>query len=149
ALVAIYYWAKSGIPTLPPAPTPPPVVLPTGGPASAATTATPTPGDRLAPLLTPPGADRAPDGRYISAAGPLVIPDNNRRGAVSHIQVPDHVTVGAVQVLNIRLTHPDTGELTVKLLAPDLTVETLLTHPCASYRDWVALSLSDTAYKLL
>ena len=148
ALVGAYYWAKSGIPTPPTAVPRTPLPVPSRSKPTATLPTTRTP-DSLSPLLTPPGSDRTDDGRYISTDGPFVIPDNSRQGAVSHIRVTGHFTVGTVQVLNIRVNHRDTGELVVRLLAPDLTLVPLLTQPCPGFHDWAALSLFDGAYKLL
>src|SRR5436305_12267744 len=78
-LAGSYYFAKGGIPPIPS--TPPATYLPV-----LMMTTTPDP---FAALLTPPGVERGPDGRYISQDVPLIITDNSRQGAVSHITVPD------------------------------------------------------------
>ena len=107
--------------------------------------------DPLAGLLTPTGIDRAPDGRYLAPDldQALVIPDNSREGAISRIRVPEHFTVGTVRLVNLQVRHPDTGELVVRLLAPDLTLVPLVQNICPGSRNWQSLSLEDLTPKLL
>jgi subtilisin-like proprotein convertase family protein len=93
----------------------------------------------------PPPVERGPDGRYLSTDlnTPGVIPDNAAAGIVSHILVPDTFTVRAVQLLNLRVQHPNTGDLVVTLRAPDGTTITPVKGICPGARNWKALSLAD------
>ncbi len=88
---------------------------------------------------------RGPDGLYTSTDVPQPIPDNNRKGALSRITVPDRLPMGSVRVVNLHVSHPDTGQLVVKLLAPDLTLLTLLTGICPGGHNWAALTLDAAA----
>ncbi len=139
-LVGSYYFAKSNIPA--PAndvPITPITVL--GGPI--------TP-DPMGAFLTPTGVERGPDGRYISSDPRQIIPDNSlRRGAISRIRVPDHINIQTVKLVNLHVTHPDTGELVVQLLSPDLVLYTLVESLCPGHQNWLALTLDDQAGKAL
>ena len=140
-LAGSYFFARSTpAVTGTPAPTP---VLPLLG--------VPRTPDPLAALLTPTGVERAPDGRYLAPdlAQARVIPDNNRQGALSRILVPEHFPVAGVKLINLQVRHPDTGELVVRLLAPDLTLVPLVQNLCPGSRNWLALSLDDSMPKLL
>ena len=139
-LAGSYYFAKSGIPALPAnVPITPITVL--GGPATR---------DPMGSFLTPVGVERGADGRYISPDLRQIIPDNNpRRGAISRLTVPDHLTIQTVKVVNIEVTHPDTGELVVQLLAPDLVLHTLVEGVCPGHANWLALTLDDESRKPL
>lgn len=139
-LAGSYYFARSTIPTIPPdVPVTPITVL--GGPATR---------DPMGSFLTPTGVERGPDGRYISQDPRQIIPDNNlRRGAISRIRVPDHITIQTVKVINLKVTHPDTGELVVQLLSPDLTLQTLVDGICPGHTNWLALTLDDQSRKAL
>lgn len=132
-LAGSYYFARSGIPTIPPdVPITPITVL--GGPATR---------DPMGAFLTPVGVERGADGRYISQDPRQIIPDNSlRRGAISRITVPDHLTIQTVKVVNIEVTHPDTGELVVQLLSPDLVLHTLVDGVCPGHANWLALTLT-------
>lgn len=139
-LAGSYYFAKSAIP--PPAPDVPitPITV-LGGPTTR---------DPLGSFLTPTDQERGPDGRYISQDLRQIIPDNNlHRGAISRIRVPDHSTIQTVKLVNLRVTHPDTGELVVQLLSPGLTLYTLVDGLCPGHANWRALTLDDQADKAL
>ncbi len=139
-LVGSYYFAKSNIPApAPDVPITPITVL--GGPS--------TP-DPMGAFLTPTNVERGPDGRYISRDPRQIIPDNSlRRGAISRIIVPDHIAIQTVKVVNLHVTHPDTGELVVQLLSPDLVLYTLVEGLCPGKHNWLALTLDDQAGKAL
>lgn len=140
-LVGSYFFAQSA-PPVPGTPVPTPNLPLLGVPR--------TP-DPLAGLLTPTGVERAPDGRYLAPDldQAIVIPDNSREGALSRIRVPEHFAVGKVTLVNLQVRHPDTGELVVRLLAPDLTLVPLVQNICPGSRDWQALSLDDATPKLI
>jgi subtilisin-like proprotein convertase family protein len=118
--------------------TPPPSAAPPGE----------TPGSAAPPEASTPrplSSERGPDGRYLSADldSPAAIPDNNAAGIVSHVIVAESFNVTAVQLLNLRVQHPDTGDLRVTLRAPDGTTITPITNLCAGSHNWKALSLAD------
>jgi subtilisin-like proprotein convertase family protein len=140
-LAGSYFFARST----------PPQVRPTAPAPDLPLLGVPRTPDPLAGLLTPTGVERAADGRYLAPdlAQPLIIPDNSRAGAISRIRVPEHFTVGGVQVINLQVRHPDMSELAVRLLAPDLTLVPLVQNICPGNRNWLALSLDDRAPKLL
>jgi subtilisin-like proprotein convertase family protein len=139
-LAGSYYFAKSGIPT-PPADVPITPITVLGGPATR---------DPMGSFLTPTGVERGADGRYISQDSRQIIPDNNlRRGAISRINVPDHITIQTVKVVNLEVTHADTGELVVQLLSPDLALHTLVDGVCPGHANWLALTLDDASRKPL
>ena len=139
-LAGSYYFAKSGIPT-PPADVPITPITVLGGPATR---------DPMGSFLTPTGVERGADGRYISQDPRQIIPDNNlRRGAISRINVPDHITIQTVKVVNLEVTHADTGELVVQLLSPDLALHTLVDGVCPGHANWLALTLDDASRKPL
>ncbi len=168
-LISSYYWAHQA-PSSFPAPQPSRIGLLGDTPTPAPTA---TPGDPFAPTLIPspaatdPGApptdpatnppaatdtprppfsERGPDGRYLSADldKPQVIPDNEPVGALSHVIVPESFNVTYVQLLNLRVQHPDTGELLVVLRAPDGTTISPITGICPGAQNWKALSLDDS-----
>src|SRR4029079_17637138 len=93
-------------------------------PATATPPAKTTPGGSSGPLVS----ERGPDGRYLAADldTPRAIPDNKAAGVLSHVIVPEKFTVAAVQLLNLRVQHPNTGDLVVTLRAPDGTTITPL-----------------------
>src|SRR4051794_2438414 len=104
----------------------------------------PTP-NALAPVqfARPPEKEGAT--RYASTDISHIIPDNTRKGALSHILVPDHFVISSTRLVNLQVVHSDVGELVVRLLAPDMTVLTLVDHACAGAHNWTALTLDDAA----
>jgi subtilisin-like proprotein convertase family protein len=139
-LAGSYYFARSSIPAVPADVAVTPITV-LGGPATR---------DPMGSFLTPVGVDRGADGRYISTDPRQIIPDNSlRRGAISRITVPDHITIQSVKVVNLKVTHPDTGELVVQLLSPELTLHTLVDGICPGHANWLALTLDDQSRKAL
>jgi subtilisin-like proprotein convertase family protein len=63
--------------------------------------------------------------------------------------VPENFTVGGVQLLNLQVQHPDTGELVVTLRAPDGTTITPISGLCPGASNWRALTLDDAAPRAL
>lgn len=64
-----------------------------------------------------PGAAGAQ--RVYSATPNLPIPDNNKRGVASHLQIDDDLEIADLDFRVDQLTHPVTGQLMVMLRAPN------------------------------
>ncbi len=103
------------------------------------------------PVVTPTPVERTrasvsgSAGLWTSTDVPQSIPDNNRKGALSRITVPDHLLIGNVRLVNLHISHPNTGQLVVKLLAPDLSLLPLLAGICPGTHNWAALTLDEQA----
>lgn len=136
-LVGSYSYARAGL--RPIAATTPTV------PLAAFLGPTPSPVLTATPVLRVPASLAGPAGLWTSADGSQPIPDNNRKGALSRITVPDRLIIGNVRLVNLRISHPDTGQLVVKLLAPDLSLTPLLAGICPGTHNWAALTLDDQA----
>ncbi len=139
-LIGSYTYARAGLrPFLATTPTVPLAAF-LGPTPSAVVTATPVERAR--------GSVVGPDGLWTSADVPQSIPDNSRKGALSRITLPDRLIIGSVRLVNLHIAHPDTGQLVVKLLAPDLTLVPLLAGVCPGTHNWAALTLDDQATTL-
>ena len=88
------------------------------------------------------GQDVSPD--YLSAGGPVAIPDNDPAGATITINVPDNKTVVNVK-LTVNITHPFDGDLTLTLIPPVGAPITLAAKRGGSGDNFVATVFDDAA----
>ena len=136
-LIGSYTYARAGLRPL--------VATTPTIPLAAFLGATPSPVVSATPVERARASVAGPAGLWTSADVPQPIPDNSRTGALSRITMPNRLIIGSVRLVNLHVSHPDTGQLVVKLLAPDLSLLPLLAGICPGTHNWAALTLDEQA----